>query len=304
MKFIMYPHKWTETLDAIEAGGHEHVDHLDSAELLFFNGLPAEFPDLPENVKIVQTAMAGIDGLVDKGVVNSSVRWANAAGLYSDTVAESTLALLLAQLHGHVGVSRAKSWDTRESTERSVSWLYDKKTVAILGAGGIGRRLIEMLAPFHVKSIAVNNSGRPVDGADETFAMENAGHIWSEADYFVLLMPLTESTRGMIDADILAQMKPSAVVVNVGRGPLLNTDDLVVALKDGTIAGAALDVTDPEPLPDNHPLWNLDNVVITPHIANTSERIRSLTGALTVKNIELYQAGEQMSTEVDVVAGY
>ncbi|WP_080793761.1 D-isomer specific 2-hydroxyacid dehydrogenase family protein [Corynebacterium pacaense] len=304
MKFIMYPHKWTETIAAIEAAGHENVDRLDSAELLFFNGSAPEFPDLPESVKIVQTAMAGIDALVDKGVVNTRIRWANAAGLYSDTVAESTLGLLLAQLHGHVAITRARSWSVRDRVERSVDWLYDHKTVAVVGAGGIGTRLIEMLAPFNVKTIAVNNSGHPVAGADETFAMEDAGHIWSEADYFVLLMPLTEKTRGMVDSGILARMKPTAVVVNVGRGPLVVTEDLVSALEDGTIAGAALDVTDPEPLPDNHPLWNMDNVVITPHTANTSERIRALTGALTVRNIELFEAGEKMSTEVDVEEGY
>ena len=97
---------------------------------------------------------------------------------------------------------------------------------------------------------------------------------------------------------------PNAVVVNVGRGPLIVTDDLVEAVRNGTIAGAALDVTDPEPLPDGHPLWDLEDVVITPHTANTYERIRALTGPLTVRNIALYEAGEQMETEVDVVAGY
>ena len=204
----------------------------------------------------------------------------------------------------HATTRLAKSWSVRPEVENNKSWLHDNKTVAILGAGGIGVRLLEMLKPFNVKTIAVNNSGRPVEGADETFAMDKAEHVWAEADVFVLILPLTDATYQIVNAETLGKMKPSAVVVNVGRGPLINTDDLVDALNNGTIAGAALDVTDPEPLPDSHPLWEMDNVVITPHTANTNERIRALTGELTLRNIELFEAGEQMATEVDVVAGY
>lgn len=304
MKFIFAPHQWEDTIADIQAGGHEHVSDLNEADLLFYNGSAPEFPDLPDNIKIVQTSMAGIDALVRRGVVTDRARWANAGGLYADTVAESTVALLLAQLHRHNVTARRKTWSVRGEVQRTKDWLHDGKTVAIMGAGGIGVRLIELLKPFGVHSIAVNNSGRPVTGADETFAMADADHVWSEADYFVLIMPLTESTTGIVNAQTLAKMKPTAVVVNVGRGPLIVTDDLVAAIKNGTIAGAALDVTDPEPLPDGHPLWELEDVVLTPHTANTDERIRSLTGPLTLRNIELFEAGEKMETEVDVVAGY
>ena len=303
MKFTFAPHVWEETVAEIEAAGHEYVDDLQEAELLFYNGSAPEFPDLPDNIKIVQASMAGIDALVRRGVVTDKARWANAGGLYADTVAESTVALLLAQLHRHNVTARRKTW-ARGEVQSTKQWLYDGKTIAIMGAGGIGVRLIELLKPFGVRIIAVNNSGRPVPGADETLPMSAADHVWSEADYFVLLMPLTEATTGIVNRDTLAKMKPNAVVVNVGRGPLVVTDDLVDAIRNGTIAGAALDVTDPEPLPDGHPLWDLEDVVITPHTANTNERIRTLTGALTVRNIELYEAGEQMETEVDVVAGY
>ena len=304
MKFILAPHQWEETIADIEAGGHEYVTDLNDAEVLFFNGSAPEFPELPDNIKVVQAAMAGIDALVRQGVVTDKARWANAGGLYAETVAESSVALLLAQLHRHNITARRKTWSVRAEVQETKNWLHDGKTVAIMGAGGIGIRLIELLKPFGVRIIAVNNSGRPVAGADETFAMSEAGHVWSEADYFVLIMPLTESTTGIVNAQTLAKMKPNAVVVNVGRGPLIVTDDLVDAITKGTIAGAALDVTDPEPLPDGHPLWDLDEVVITPHAANTDERIRTMTGALTVRNLNLYEAGEKMETEVDVVAGY
>lgn len=304
MKFVMYPHLWESTTAVIEGGGHERVEDIKDADFIFFNGSAPEFPDLPENIKFVQASMAGIDALVKRGVVNEKARWANAAGLYADTVAESTIGLILAQMHMHATTRLAKSWSVRSEVENNKAWLHDNKTVAILGAGGIGVRLLEMLKPFNVKTIAVNNSGRPVEGADETFAMDKAEHVWAEADVFVLILPLTDATYQIVNAETLGKMKPSAVVVNVGRGPLINTDDLVDALNNGTIAGAALDVTDPEPLPDSHPLWEMDNVVITPHTANTNERIRALTGELTLRNIELFEADEQMATEVDVVAGY
>lgn len=108
----------------------------------------------------------------------------------------------------------------------------------------------------------------------------------------------------MIDTRALGLMKPEAVLVNVGRGGLVVTEDLVHALQQGTIAGAALDVTDPEPLPDGHPLWSMDNVLITPHVANTKDRMCALSGELFVANARAFEAGETMPTEVDVVAGY
>lgn len=306
MRFAFLPAEWPEAIAEIEAAGHEHVTDLGQADFLVFNGGPADFPDpLPTNIRYVQATYAGVDALVDAGVLTpGEVRWANASGLYDDTVAESTIALLLSQLHMHKTAIEAKSFSVRERMEQGKSWLFEDKTVAVIGAGRIGVKLIEMLHAFNVRTVAVNRSGRPVEGAHETHALADADHVWSEADCFVLLMPLTGATRGMVDAELLAKMKPSAVVVNVGRGPLIDTDDLVQALTDGTIAGAALDVTDPEPLPDGHPLWSLENCLITPHVANTSVAIRERTGRLAVANAAAFEAGERMPNEVDPEAGY
>ena len=108
----------------------------------------------------------------------------------------------------------------------------------------------------------------------------------------------------MINRDVFAQMKPSAVVVNVARGPLVHTDDLVEALRNGTIAGAALDVTEPEPLPDDHPLWDIETCMITPHTANTYTIIQERTGRLVVENAASFEAGERMPNEVNLETGY
>ncbi|AKK03774.1 D-isomer specific 2-hydroxyacid dehydrogenase family protein [Corynebacterium epidermidicanis] len=302
MKFHLMPQQWPSVVQHLEENGFEQAS-LEEADFLVFNGTPADFPQLGENIKWVQLCLAGIDGFFDAGIITDDRRWANAGGIYGRTVAESAVALLLSQLHCHVLVARKQTWDTKEEVDQRTAWLYDK-TVAILGAGGIGRDLIPMLKGFGCRILAVNNSGRPVEGADETRASAEAGSIYSDADYFILAAPLTPETHHMINAETLAQMRPHAVVVNVGRGPLVDTDALVAAVQDGTIAGAALDVTEPEPLPDGHPLWSLDQVVITPHEANTQERIRALIAPAIVANAKAFIEGSEMPTEVFPEKGY
>lgn len=304
MKFAMVPQAWEQTITELAEAGHEHVSDLVEADFLVYTGGQLPRP-LPANIKWIQFVFAGVDRLIDAGVMeNSGVRWANAAGVYGKPVAEIAMSLLLAQLHQHKVATLAGSFDVRWDMDARQGWLFQDKTVAIIGAGGIAQELIPMLRPFGVKVTAVNRSGNEVEGADETFPITEADHVWGEADAFVLLMPLTEDTRGMVNRDIFTKMKSSAVVVNVGRGPLIDHDDLVEALRQGQIAGAAMDVTDPEPLPENHPLWGLDNCLITPHIAATGRIAQQMVAPQIIANAAAFEAGERMPTEVDVAAGY
>ncbi len=303
MKFAMGPGVWQETVEEVTAAGHEYVTELSQADFLVYTGGPLP-RHLPENVKWIQFVFAGVDALIDAGVMTSDIRWANAAGVYGKPVAEIAMSLLLSQLHQHKAATLAGSFRVRNELDDRQGWLFADKTVAIIGAGGIARELIPMLRPFGVRIVAVNRSGREVEGADETVAIAEADPVWSEADYFVLLMPLTDDTHGMVNRDVFAKMKESAVVVNVGRGPLIDTDDLVEALSTGQIAGAAMDVTDPEPLPDGHPLWRLDNCTITPHIAATGRVAQKMIAPQIIANAAAFEAGERMPTEVDVEAGY
>ena len=301
MKYAMLPTPWEETLQTLDAAGHERAP-LEEAEALIFNGGPDDFPQpLPPSVGLVQVPFAGVDHLLDV-MRNTSARWSNAAGLYDATVAESTIALLLAQLHAHKRVGT--SWDNRDEVEAHTSFLFEDKTVAVVGAGGIGKRLIRMLEGFGPRIIAVNRSGNPVEGADETYATSDIERVWPAADYFVALAPLTEQTRQLFGAAAFRAMPNHAVVINVGRGPLVDTDVLVDALRAGQIAGAGLDVTNPEPLPDGHPLWEMPNVVITPHLANPPYSVRRRIGAHAAKVMEHFAAGEAIPTEVDTEAGY
>lgn len=304
MKFTFLPKPKDEPIAALEAEGHQHVALKDSPDMILFGGGPDDFPDqLPDSVKVVQIQYAGVENLQDvfaKHAANG-VRFANAGGLYDDTVAESTLALLLAVEHRMKAVDR--EWNNTQLFEEK-EYLFDNKKLALIGAGGIGKTLIRFLEPFGMEITAVNRSGNPVDGADRTVAMKDAGEVWADHDYFVLLTPLTEETRHMVNAQRIEQMKDTAVVVNVGRGPLVDTQALTDALINGKLRGAGLDVTEPEPLPADHELWGLDNCVITPHVANIPRFMERRIGGLAAKNWELFTAGEKMATEVDVEAGY
>ena len=302
MKFTFLPKPKDEPIAALEAEGHTHVGLEDNPDMVVFGGGPDDFPDeLPESVKVVQIQYAGVENLQDIFAKHgkNGVRFANAGGLYDDTVAESALALLLAVEHRMKAVS--PEWNNTQLF-REKEYLFDGKKLALIGAGGIGRTLIRFLEPFGMDITAVNRSGNPVEGAHRTVKLTD--DVWADHDYFVLLTPLTDETRHMVNAETIGKMQDTAVVVNVGRGPLVDTQALTQALIDGNLRGAGLDVTEPEPLPADHELWGLDNCVITPHVANIPRFMMRRIGGLAAKNWELFEAGEKMATEVDIDAGY
>lgn len=250
----------------------------------------------------VQLPFAGIERFVEAGVVRPGRIWTCAKGIYGPATAEHALALLLLaarRLHRH---ARTKRW-LRE-TEAGPSRRLAGGTVLIVGAGGIGTSLAEMLRTLGPRILAVSRSGGPLAGAEATGTMAELPEFLPQADWVVLAVPLTAETRGLIDADALRLMRPTAWVVNVGRGGLVDTDALVEALRDGRIGGAALDVTDPEPLPEGHPLWEMDDVVITSHQANTIEMALPELRDLIVRNVRHFAAGEPLEGLVDVDHGY
>jgi phosphoglycerate dehydrogenase-like enzyme len=161
-----------------------------------------------------------------------------------------------------------------------------------------------MLVPFEVRVVAVNRSGREVPGAERTVTIDHLPEVLRDADYVVLAASTTDETKGMFDAAMLARMKSDAWLINVARGALVDTDALVDALDEGVIGGAALDVTAPEPLPDGHPLWSLDNALITPHVANTWVMGLPALRGLVTRNVARFAAGVELEGLVDPALGY
>lgn len=265
------------------------------------DGLGAALAEAP-GVAWVQLPFAGVDAfahLIEEH--GDRVLFTSAKGAYAEPVAEHALALTLATLRVLQKRARATSW----ATEPEGVSLYGRNVV-VIGAGGIALEYIRLVAPFEVSVTVVRRSEDPVPGADRTVTTDALDEVLPDADVVVVAAAMTSGTAKLFDARRFGRMKPSARLVNIARGGLVDTDALLTALREGTIAAAGLDVTDPEPLPDGHPLWDEPGVVITPHQADTpdmvapllAERVRANTAAF------LSGSGDGFVGVVDPVAGY
>jgi phosphoglycerate dehydrogenase-like enzyme len=239
----------------------------------------------------VQLPSAGVEAWLDR--VDGSRVWTSAAGAYGLAVAEHALALMLAGARRLADCARAVTWTDPPAAP------LDGATVAILGAGGIGRALMRLLEPLDVRIIAVTRRGR-----DGTLPADRMHEALPDAHHVVIAAPATEGTRHLIGAAELEAMREDAWLVNVARGALVDTGALVDALARGAIAGAALDVTDPEPLPDGHPLWSEPRALITPHIANPERTLRRYLARRVQENVTRFASGEPLLSPIDPEAGY
>lgn len=249
----------------------------------------------------VQLPWAGVDAFsgVLAGMDHGNLLWTSAKGAYAQPVAEHALALALALLRVLPKRSRAQSWSTLPEG-RSLYGL----NVTIIGAGGIARELIRLLAPFDTHITVVRRSTEPVTGAARTVTTDALPGVLATSDVVVVAAALTGGTRHLIGRAELELMRASAVLVNIARGPLLDTDALVNALAAGAIAGAALDVTDPEPLPQGHPLWAEPRCLITPHSADTPEMTAPLLAERIRLNVDAFLTDGRFVGVVDPRIGY
>jgi phosphoglycerate dehydrogenase-like enzyme len=246
----------------------------------------------------VQLPWAGVEDYAAAGVFADGRVWTCAKGVYAEPVAEHALTLALAGLRHLPERVVATRWG--RPLGRS---LYDGR-VTVLGGGGIARSLLGLLAPFRVDATVVRRHPEPVEGAARTVGLDRLHAALADADVVVVALALTPETTGIVAGPQLEAMADHAWLVNVARGRHIVTDDLVAALGAGVVAGAALDVTDPEPLPDGHPLWDLQNCLITPHSADTPEMIRPLLAARIRENVRRFSAGEPLLGLVDAALGY
>jgi phosphoglycerate dehydrogenase-like enzyme len=290
-------------VEAVTRAGAELVPLAEAAALVWTSSDPAAFPaQLPDGIGWVQLPSAGIERWFDRKVLDPARLWTSAAGAYAPAVAEHALALLLAGVRALALAARKDSWEREELLSRTGTLRGSR--VTIVGAGGIGRALIPMLGSLGADVLAVNRSGRPVEGATQTVPVSELDRVWPVTDHVVVAAPATPQTRHLIGAAQLAALRPTSWVVNVARGELIDTDALVRALGDGTIGGAALDVTDPEPLPPGHPLWTEPRAIITPHSANPRPLLNKAFVERVGENVARRIDGRELLGRVDVAAGY
>jgi phosphoglycerate dehydrogenase-like enzyme len=290
-------------VDAVRAGGGEVVELSDGPDSLVWLdphdmvGLTAWLAEAP-GAGWVQLPFAGVEKVAEAGILDAGRVWTCAKGAYAEPVAEHALALALAGLRHLPARVDARSWGIPAGTS-----LYDRD-VTIVGGGGIATSLLEQLAPFRVRATVVRRTPDPVPGAARVVPVDRLHDALAGALVVVLALSLTPETTGIIGRAELEAMEESAWLVNVARGRHVDTDALVAALGAGAISGAALDVTDPEPLPDGHPLWGRHDCIITPHTADTIDMILPLLGERIRSNVERRAAGGPLVGQVDVAAGY
>jgi phosphoglycerate dehydrogenase-like enzyme len=289
-------------VDAVRAGGGEPAETDSAADALIWlapqdtEGLRVAL--VSTSARWIQLSSAGVELVHAAGLLESERSWTCAKGSYAEPVAEHALMLALAGLRGMRERIEATSWGKYGGQS-----LYDEP-VSIIGGGGITRKLLTLLAPFRVTATVVRRNPDPVPGAARTLPEAMLPEALSDARVVFLALALTPQTERIIGAAQLAAMRPDGSLVNVARGRHVDTGALLTALDRGQIGGAALDVTDPEPLPDGHPLWTQPRCIITPHTADTPDMIRRPLALRIRENVARFAAGEPLQGLVDPVAGY
>ena len=239
------------------------------------------------NLQVIQLLSAGFESALP--FVRPGVTLCNAAGVHDASTGELAVGLIIASLRHIDDFARAMPLG---------EWRYDRhsaladKRVVIVGAGGVAKAIARRLEPFETDVLLVGRTARPgVHGRDELFTL------LPTADVIVLAVPLDEQTRGLVDATFLRQVPDGALVVNMARGPVVVTDDLVVEVASGRLR-AAMDVTDPEPLPPDHPLWRLPGVLISPHVGGNTSAFLPRARRLVAAQLAAWQAGEPLENVV------
>lgn len=247
---------------------------------------------LQEGAKLrwVQTWSAGIDSLPLGKLRQRGVLLTDAAGVHSIAVAETALAHMLGLTRGiHTAVRSQTAGEWHRPS--ALPELYGK-TALIVGAGAIGNRIAELARAFGMRPIGIRRTPAPHPAYERVDGMDRLDEAIAESDYIVNVLPDTPETRGVFDGARIGRMKPTAFFINVGRGSSVVTEALVAALRERRIAGAGLDVFEEEPLPAGHPLWELDNVILTPHTAGHTNRLKERVAELFAANLEIYMRGE------------
>ncbi|KAB8125542.1 D-2-hydroxyacid dehydrogenase [Gracilibacillus oryzae] len=281
-------------------------NELESAEIVLHWRKAAE-PILLENnnqLKWAQTFSAGVNSLPLEKLQQKNVALTSANGIHAYPISETIFALMLAltrNIHTYVRQQEKKTWH-----HAGLKLEIHKKTIGIIGVGAIGQETAKIAKAFGMKVLGVRHSGKQTDNVDEMYTPDKLADLLPQCDYVVITLPLTEETTGMFGREEFQQMKKSAFLINIGRGKIVKEDELIHSLKDGEIAGAGLDVFEEEPLPEKSPLWEMENVIITPHTAGATEYYdERVIRDIFIPNLKHYlETGEPNVNVVDYKKGY
>lgn len=254
-------------------------------------------------LKWVQTLSAGVDKLPLQALAERQIPLTNARGVHTIQMSEFTLSLMLQwvrKANTLYECQQRKEWYSSISVGE-----LSGKTLGIVGAGAIGEAVARKAKAFDMSVIGLNRSGSPLNGFDSTVSgVEGLRHLLAQSDFVVLLLPSTSKTRGLVTKEHLSLMKPSAFLINLARGDVIDEAALTLMLQEGKLAGAALDVFEQEPLPVSSPLWAMENVIVTPHIAGSSAQYTERVSAIFYHNLRAMLDGGEMMNVVNISEGY
>ena len=292
--------------DLTPAQRQRWLDHLRAADILFdFDWMaPEALPANAPNLRWIQATSAGIGGFLQRtGLANSDLVFTTAAGVHGSSLAEF---VVLGLLYFYRDVARLQRMQAAHHWQRYTNTELAGRRVLVVGLGGVGRVIARRLAALDVEVWAVRRSveGTPPEGVARMLPFEDLASALPEVDALVLACPLTEQTRGLIGTAELRALPSHALLINIARGQVVDERAMIDALESGRLGGAALDVVEREPLPDDSRLWDLPNVLISPHSASTVERENERIVDLFVENLQRWLDGSPLLNRFDHSRGY
>ncbi len=271
---------------------------------MLFGRVSPEIYVLNKRLRYYHSIGAGVDAILIQELVESDVILASEKGEVGIHLAEHAMALLLALTRGLHTAIRKPDYTIREPIRREQWELYDK-TMGIVGFGGTGRAVAQRARGFGMRLLAVDIEDVPrAPGVEAIWKPDRMAELLGASDVVVICLPLTKATQHLFSRDLFRQMRRTAILINVTRGGIVYGDDLVKALDEGLLWGAGLDVTDPEPLPLNHPLWTHPRVIVTPHTAGGSPRRCERVVVTFCENLRRMRTGEPLLALIDKHKGY
>lgn len=292
-----HQNKLQEQFPQVQFFFFEHMDQaldlLDKAHIVVTYGEDlTEHLVLPlKQLKWVQVISAGLDKMPLSTLEKKEVWVTNVSGIHAIPMAEYTLGILIQLVRRFpvfYDLQKEKKWDRSVR----VGEIYGK-TIGILGTGAIGKEIARRAKAFGMRVLGLNRSGKEVSDVDQMFSRDQIEQLLKESDFVVVITPLTKETRGLIGEKELTAMKPSAYLINIARGEVVDESALIRGLKEKKIAGAVLDVFSEEPLPKSHPFWELENCFITPHVSGRSPYYMERALDIFIKNLDLFLRGNR-----------
>lgn len=281
-------------------------EHLHDAEIIagWKKGIEKECLAPQSKLKWLQTWSAGVDSLPLESLESKNIIVTSANGVHAYPISESIFAFMLGltrKIHTYVKNQLEKKWH-----HSGIKLEMHEKTIGIIGVGTIGKETAKIAKAFGMRVLGVRHSGKQQEYVDEMYTTDQLDMVLPNCDYVVVTLPLTKDTKHLFDSKKFNLMKPSSFFINIGRGEIIVEGDLITALQNGIIAGAGLDVFEQEPLSVDNPLWELENVMITPHIAGSTEHYNQrVIENILIPNLRNYISGTLPPVNrVDFSKGY